>query len=198
MEECKNAFNGSILSDMEIVELYWQREENAIKATNLKYGKYLMKIAINIVHDICDSEECLNDTYLGAWNSIPPSRPAALQAFLGVIMRRVAINKYKSNMREKRVVSEMTKSFSELEDIITDKYSMDDEIFAKELGMMISDFVRSLNEREKYIFIARYYFAYPIDVIAEKLSVSRSTVNKEIAFIKRGLKQKLESEGYFI
>ena len=80
------------MSDEQIVELYWQRDEQAIKETDIKYKSFLLSVAINIVHDMCDSEECLNDTYIGAWNAIPPARPVALQAFLGAIMRRTAID----------------------------------------------------------------------------------------------------------
>ena len=183
------------MSDEQIVELYWQRDEQAIKETDAKYKRFLLSVAHNIVHDTADEEECLNDTYVGAWNSIPPARPSFLQAFLATIMRRTAIDCYKARKRQKRVVSEMTVSLSELEDFISedDMYSETD---ARELGRVISDFVRSLSERRMYIFMSRYYVARPIKEIAKALSCSESTVNKEIAAIKRDLKEKLEKEGY--
>ncbi len=185
----------SIMSDEEIVELYWQRDEQAIKETDIKYRRFLISVAHNIVQDMRDSEECLNDTYVGAWNSIPPARPVLLQAFLATIMRRTAIDCYKARKRQKRVASEMTVSLSELEDFISDDdvYS---EADARELGRGISDFVRSLSERRMYIFMSRYYVAHPIKEIAKVLSCSESTVNKEIALIKRDLSEKLEKEGY--
>ena len=96
------------MSDVQIVELYWQRNEQAIKETDIKYKKFLLSVAYNIVHDTCDSEECLNDTYIGAWNSIPPARPTLLQAFLATIMRRTAIDCYKARKRQKRIASELT------------------------------------------------------------------------------------------
>lgn len=183
------------MSDEQIVALYWQRDEQAIRETDIKYKKFLLSVAYNILYDICDSEECLNDTYIGAWNSIPPARPVLLQAFLATIMRRTAIDCYKAKKRQKRIVSELTVSLSEVEDFISDDdmYSQTD---AKELGRVISDFVRSLSERRMYIFMSRYYIARPIKEIAKLLDCSESTVNKEIALIKRGLKEKLKKEGY--
>ena len=150
-----------VMSDEKIVELYWERDEQAIKETDAKYKRFLLSVAHNIVHDTADEEECLNDTYIGAWNSIPPARPSFLQAFLATIMRRTAIDCYKARKRQKRVASEMTVSLSELEDFMSedDMYS---EADARELGRVISDFVRSLSERRMYIFMSRYYVARPI------------------------------------
>ena len=186
------------MRDEQIVELYWQRNEQAIKETDIKYKKFLLSVAYNIVRDTCDSEECLNDTYIGAWNSIPPARPTFLQAFLATIMRRTAIDCYKARKRQKRIASELTVSLSEVEDFIAGDEDMHSEIDAKELGRVISDFVRSLSERRMYIFMSRYYVARPIKEIAHLLGCSESTVNKEIAAIKCDLKEKLEKEGYSI
>ena len=183
------------MSDEQIVALYWQRDEQAIRETDIKYKKFLLSVAYNILQDMYDSEECLNDTYIGAWNAIPPARPVLLQAFLATIMRRTAIDCYKAKKRQKRIVSELTVSLSEVEDFISDDdmYSQTD---AKELGRVISDFVRSLSDRRMYIFMSRYYIARPIKEIARLLGCSESTVNKEIAAIKRDLKEKLKKEGY--
>lgn len=185
----------AIMSDEQIVELYWQRDERAINETDIKYKKFLLSVAYNIVHDTFDSEECLSDTYIGAWNSIPPAKPTLLGAFLVTIMRRTAIDCYKARKRQKRIASELTVSLSEVEDFIADD-DMYSETDAKELGRVISDFVRSLSDRRMYIFMSRYYFARPIKKIAKLLGISESTVNKEIATIKRDLKEKLEKEGY--
>ena len=186
------------MSDEQIVELYWQRDEQAIKETDIKYKSFLLSVAINIVHDMCDSEECLNDTYFGAWNAIPPARPVALQAFLGAIMRRTAIDRFRANNCQKRVASEFTVSLSELEDFIADDSDMNAEIEAKELGKIISNYVRSLSDRQMYIFVGRYYFAEPIAKICEELGCSISTAKREIKAIKNGLKEKLESEGFIV
>lgn len=186
------------MSDEKIVDLYWQRDEQAIKETDIKYKRFLLSLANNIVHDMCDSEECLNDTYIGAWNSIPPARPVLLQSFLATIIRRTAINRFNANKRQKRIVSEYTVSLSELEDFIADDSDMNAEIEAKELGKIISNYIRSLPDRQMYIFVGRYYFAEPITKICEELGCSISTAKREIKAIKSGLKEKLESEGFIV
>ena len=185
------------MDDEKIVELYWERDEKAIEETDFKYKKYLFSIAYNVIHDMHDSEECLNDTYLGAWNAMPPSRPNVLKAFLTTITRRIAIKRYHGNMRQNVIPSEMTVSLSELEDFIASD-DVDADLDAERLGRVISDFVRSLSARRQFIFMSRYYVADPIDTIARDLSLSRSMVNKELAAIRNALREELESEGYSI
>ena len=194
MELQRNQSNKSTISDEAIIALYWNRDESAIEETDLKYKNYLYSVAYNIVHGRADCEECLNDTYLAAWNAMPPSKPNVLKAFLTTIVRRIAINRYHSNLRH----SEMTVSLSELEDFLSDDESVDSQFDAKELGHVISDFVRRLPQRRRFIFMSRYYAADPIDTIAKELDLSRSMVNKELAVIRKALKEKLESEGYIL
>jgi RNA polymerase sigma-70 factor (ECF subfamily) len=186
------------VADERIIDLYWARDEKAIEVTDVKYRRYLFSLAYNIVHDRLDCEECLNDTYLGVWNAIPPSKPTVFKAFLTTIARRVAIKRYHSRLRQRVIPSEMTVSLSELDEVIADRGDIDSEIDAERLGAVISDFVRSLSERRRFIFLSRYYVADPIDTIARDLNISRSTVNKELAAIRIYLKNKLESEGYSI
>ena len=184
------------MSDEQIVELYWQRDERAIRETDRKYQHFLLTVAHNILRDAQDCEECLNDTYLGAWNAIPPARPKVLQAFLATIMRRTAIDCYKRKKRQKRIDSELTVALSEVEELLTDGSDPAAELDARELGRVISEFIRALPKRRMYIFMSRYYTARPIGEIARLLGCSESTVNKEIAAIKRELSEKLEKEGY--
>lgn len=186
------------LEDNKIVELYWDRDENAIGETDFKYRKYLFSVAYNVVHENRDCEECLSDTYLGAWNAMPPSRPNVLKAFLTTIMRRIAIKRYHGNLRKSVVPSEMTVSLSELEDFIAEDGAPDTDFDAEHLGRVLSDFVSSLPARRQFIFMSRYYVADPIDTIAKALQLSRSMVNKELSAIRAALKEKLESEGYSI
>ena len=186
------------MDDDKIVELYWERDEKAIEETDFKYKKYLFSIAYNVVHDRFDCEECLNDTYLGAWNAIPPSKPNVLKAFLTTITRRIAIKRYHSNLKQSVIPSEMTVSLSELEDFVAGDEDVGADFDAERLGRVISSFVHSLSERRQFIFMSRYYVADPIDTIASDLSLSRSMVNKELAAIRSALKEKLESEGYSI
>ena len=186
------------MDDDKIVVLYWERDEKAIEETDFKYKKYLLSIAYNVVHDRLDCEECLNDTYLGAWNAIPPTKPNALKAFLTTITRRIAIKRYHSNLKQSVIPSEMMVSLSELEDFVAGDEDIGTDFDAERLGRVISDFVRLLPERRQFIFMSRYYLADPIDTIASDLSLSRSMVNKELAAIRSALKEKLESEGYSI
>ncbi len=187
------------MRDEEIIELYWLRDETAITETDRKYKSYLLTVAYNIVHDSLDCEECLNDTYIGAWNAMPPSRPRVLKAFLTTIMRRIAINRYHVNTRKKSIPSELSVSLSELgEWIADDSDSVSAEFDARRLAAVISEYIRALPERRKFIFMSRYYLAEPIDSIARGLGLSRSMINKELAAIRSGLKEKLESEGYTV
>ena len=189
-------FKDKVAKDREIVELYLQRDERAIDETNLKYGNYLFSVARSIVDDNEDCRECINDTYLAAWNAIPPAKPTVLKAFLTVIVRRIAINRYHSKTRKGQVPSDMTESFSELSDVIADDESVESTLDTTVLAGSLSEFARQLPERRQYIFIARYYMCAPIDKIARDLGVCRSTVQKELSAIRSALKEKLESEGY--
>ena len=180
------------LSDEKIIALYWARDEKAITETDRKYKNYLLSVARNIVQAQPDCEECLNDTYLAAWNAMPPNSPTVLKAFLSTITRRIAINRYHKNLRH----SEMTVALSELEGILSDSEDVGAQMDAKALGRAISDFLRKLPQRRRFIFISRYYMAEPIDNIAKTLRLSRSMVNKELAAIRLALKENLESEGY--
>ena len=186
------------MDDEKIIELYWKRDEKAMEETDFKYKKYLFSIAYNVVYNRLDCEECLSDTYLGVWNAIPPTKPNALKAFLTTIIRRIAIKRYHSNLKQNVIPSEMTVSLSELEGFVAGDEDVGAEFDAERLGHIISDFVRSLSERRQFIFMSRYYVADPIDTIASDLSLSRSMVNKELAAIRSALKEKLESEGYSI
>ena len=159
---------------------------------------YLLAVAKNIVHDESESEECLYDTYNSVWNSIPPARPAVLQSFLTAVMRRTAINRYNANRCQKRIMSEYTVSLSELGDFITDDNGFEKDFESKELSALISNYVRSLSDRQMYIFVSRYYLAESLSEIADELGCSISTVKREIVLIKDGLKKNLESEGYAV
>ena len=187
----------SVLSDSEIIDMYWARDEEAIRQTDIKYRKYLICVSQNILHNMQDSEECLNDTYIDAWNAMPPHRPNVLQAFLAAIMRKVAISKSRINHTQKRNVGAVF-SMTDFEDFLSDSREQHSWQEAAELGQVISDYVRTLTERQRYIFISRYYYAKSIEQITRELACSKSTTNKEIALIKHGLKKYLELEGYVV
>jgi len=192
------ALKRKIIADEQIIEMYWQREEAAIQETDNKYGKFLYKIAFNILYDRYDSEECQNDTYLGIWNAIPPTRPAVFQAFITRIMRHIAINCYKKKICKKRVPSEMTVSMEELSSSLHSGKTVETDYDAEEVGKIISEYVRGLTDREQYIFVGRFYIAETVENIAKELGLTDSSVYKEIKKIKKGLKAHLERNEVYI
>ena len=188
----------SVIADEQIIELYWQRNENAIQETDKKYGQFLFKIAYNILHDRLDCEECQNDTYLGVWQAIPPTRPTAFPAFITQIMRNIAINRFKEKTSKKRIPSELTASMDDVNGTLHSDDTVETEYEAAEVGKIINDYVRQLSDRQRYIFIDRFYLAEPVETIAKDLSISVPTVYREIEKIKQGLKLHLERNDIFI
>ena len=188
----------SFISDEEIIDLYWNREECAIQETDRKYGRFLYKVAYNILHDSMDCEECKNDTYIGVWNAIPPTRPVAFSAFITQIMRRIAINRYKEKTSKKRVPSELTTSFEDLGGTLNGEPTDLPEYDATEVGEVINKFVRGLAKRQRYIFIERFYLSASVESIASELNVSMATVYREIERIKKDLKLYLERSGIYL
>ena len=184
------------MADEAIIQRYWDRNERAIRETDRKYSRYLFTIAYNILHDRLDCEECLNDTYLGTWNSIPPARPSVFQAFLSKIMRNTAVVRYKKNTADKRIPAEMTVSLHELEESIPDPVSFEESCAISELSRILSDFLRKLPERSAFIFVCRYYCADRIADIAAMLGISESTVFRVLSDIRNDLRERLEKEGY--
>lgn len=184
------------LTDEEIVALYFAREETAISETSRKYGSYLLTVAKNILINNEDSEECVNDTYHKAWNAMPPAQPRVLRAFLAKITRRTAFDRYDATNRLKRVPPERMVSLSDLEGVIPDSFSPEEEVEARELGRIISAYLETLSDRQLYIFLLRFFYVMPVANIAKKLGCSQSTVHKEIAAMKQQLRQKLRQEEY--
>ena len=188
----------AIIEDEQIIELYWQRSENAIQETDKKYGQFLFRIAYNILHDRLDCEECQNDTYLDVWKAIPPTRPTVFPAFITKIMRRIALDRYKEKTAKRRIPSEYTVSMEDIKDTLHSNETVDSEYAVEELGKIISDYVRSLTDRQRYIFIDRFYLAEPVETIASDLAISVPTVYREIDKIKQGLKTYLESNEVYV
>lgn len=185
------------LSDEAIIELYWQRNESAIEHTDKKYKKYLYTIAYNILHDKIDSEDCLIDTYVGTWNAIPPQRPTFFQAFLSKITRNIAVNRYKKNTADKRGGCELTLSLDELGDAMPHAPSAEEAYLISQIGDILNDFIRALDDRDALIFICRYYCADRVAAIAAMLNVSERTVFTRLSAMREELKAILVKEGYF-
>ena len=184
------------MDDEKIVALYFERNEKAIEETDFKYKKYLMTVACNILSDRLDCEECLNDTYLGTWNRIPPVRPTVFQIFLSKMMRNIAVDKYRKNIANKRVPSELTVSLDELDDCIDYTFDIDEEIFAKELGSILSEFLRGIPKKSATMFICRYYYSDSIESIADMFKISEPTVFRTLAALRKQLAEKLAERGY--
>ncbi len=186
----------STLSDEEIVSLYWERQEKAIDATNVKYGKYLYTIAYNILNDKMDSEECLNDTYLGTWNAIPPAKPTLLQAFLSKIMRNTALGRIRRSVASKRIPSEMSISLEELDECIGWEPGEDEKYYVNRLSELFNRYLDTLTDRQLFIFICRYYYSDSVVRIADMLKLSKNTIFRDLAEIRKELREFLEKEGY--
>ncbi len=183
-------------TDETIVELYWQRDETAIQLTDDKYGKYLYAIAYNILHDNLDCEECLNDTYLGTWQTIPPARPNPLQMFVAKIMRNTAVDKLRGRMMQKRIPSEMMISLDELDECLSYAPTPPEEYNMKELAALLNGYLRGLSERQEFAFICRYYYADTVEDIAKMLDVGVATVYRDLKAVREGLKICLIKEGF--
>ena len=197
MDKEKDTYSQKLLADEAIIELYWKRNERAIEETDRKYKGYLYTIAYNILHDNMDSEECLNDTYLGTWNAIAPERPSIFQAFLSKIMRNTAVVRYKKHAALKRIPSEMTVSLEEIGDSLPYSPSAEDEYLVSQVSRIVSDFLRSLPERSAFIFICRYYCSDRTADIAAMLHISERTVFRELTEMRERLKEIFIKEGYY-
>lgn len=185
------------MEDSQIIDLYWHRKESAISATTEKYGRYLMKIAMNILRRREDSEECVNDTYLDVWNQIPPTRPNNLLPYVGRITRNKAINKLQYLTADKRNC-ELDVVLSELEDCFafsdTPEYVFDNN----EISKVISEFLRTCKKEHRHIFIRRYWFSDNILDISNELEISQSKVKSILFRVRKNLRKYLESVGYDI
>ena len=183
------------MDDHEIVDLYWQRDEHAIEATAAKYESYCMKISQNILSDRADSEENVNDTYLHAWQAMPPQRPAILSAFLGKIARNLALNRYKARSAQKRQGDAFALSLDELDDCAPALSSPDDEATAAELGRSISAFLRTLPEETRSIFLRRYWYCDATADIAARYGLTESKVRVTLHRTRGKLSAYLQERG---
>lgn len=182
------------LTDSEIIGLYFDRNENAIKQSQEKYGGYCYAIAYNILDSKEDSEECVNETWLRAWNSIPPKKPSKLSSFFGKISRNIALDKYKSDNRQKRGKGEMTAILDELEGCIPDSTATEETVEMKILEDILQDFLKTLSRQDRAIFLSRYWFAMPLKEISRKYSLKESTVKSSLFRSRGKLKNLLEKE----
>ena len=185
------------MDDAAIVSLYWQRNEDAIRETKGKYGAYLGKIAWNILANREDSEESVNDTYLHAWNSMPPQKPAALSTYLGKLTRQLSIDLYRRRNRVKRGGSEYALSLTELEDCVSGA-TTEEEVELRLLAEAMGRYLRGLSPAARTTFLRRYYFMDPLREIAAGQGFTESKVKSMLYRTRQGLREYLEKEGFSI
>ena len=186
------------MRDHEIIELYWARNESAITATAEKYGNYCHTIAYNILRNKEDAEECANDTYLGAWNSIPPQRPNRLSIYLGKITRNLALNRYKRYTAEKRGHGQVVLALSELEACVPSETTVEQTVEENELAAAIDRFLYAKPKLNRNIFVRRYYHLYAIRDIADAYGMSESKVTSLLFRMRNELRRFLEKEGIML
>lgn len=184
------------MEDAEIVDLYWARNEDAIAETKTKYGAYLQKVAYNILSDLEDSQECVSDTLLAAWRSMPDNRPKVLRTYLGKITRQVSIDLFRRRSRMKRYASEYAISLEELGDSFTDGRTPETELDAKLLTEAINRFLKSLPDDARNAFIGRYYFFDPLKDVAQYCGMSESKCKSMLYRTRQSLKTYLQKEGF--
>ncbi|MGI6264431.1 MAG: RNA polymerase sigma factor [Acutalibacteraceae bacterium] len=181
--------------DEEIVALYWQRDEAAIIETQARYERYLIRVAFNILANDEDSRESVNDTYLAAWESMPPHRPQVLSTFLGKLTRRIAIDRYRHRHRQKRQGSEYALSLDELGECVSGREDPERELDDRALGEALSAFVRALPDTARRVFIGRYYYLDPLREVAAYCGVSESAAKSLLFRVRGQLKEYLRKEG---
>ena len=184
------------MEDKDIVKLYWKRDPDAIKETASKYGVYCRVIARNILGNQEDAEECVNDTYLKAWNSIPPNSPNVLSAYLGKITRNLSFDRFRQKCADKRGEGEIELVLDELSECISDTAGVEDEVEKKELVRSINSFLDTLSQEKCNIFLCRYWYAMPVSEIAVRFGMSDGNVSVVLNRIRGKLKKYLIERGY--
>ena len=178
------------MEDSDIIDLYWRRDQRAIDETADKYGDFLWGISWNILRSHGDAEECVNDAWLGAWNSIPPQHPDPLRAYICRIVRNLSLKKLRANSALKRS-SRFEVSLSELEDCIS-AHSLDEQLAAGELSAQINVFLAALRRDDRVMFVRRYWFAQPLSEIADAFGTTENNVSVRLGRIRRKLHTYLE------
>ena len=183
------------MDDKNILKLYWSRSEQAIEETDRKYGHYCYQIAYNILGNREESEERVSDAYLAAWNHIPPEYPHILSAYLGKITRNLALKRWRSLKAEKRGGGQTNLALEELDQCLSDGKSLEEQVDGKELAKAINQFLDVLEERERSVFLCRYWYFHSIEEIAQQFSFSKSKVTSMLYRTRGKLQKELKKEG---
>ena len=182
------------MDDLEIIELYFCRDEKALTETARKYGNYCYTVAFSVLNSMEDSKETVNDTYFELWNTIPPERPTVLSAFIGKITRRLAIGRWRKNTAVKRGGGEFEATLDELSECISDNANVEKIVEGKLIVSTINEFLKKLPDTERNVFICRYWYADSVKSVAKQFGFSESKVKSMLMRTRTKLKQKLAEE----
>ena len=183
------------MTDREIVNLYWQRAENAIPETERCYGPYCHTVAYNLLRNLQDAEESVNDTWLAAWNAMPPARPNSLRAWLGKLTRNIAVTRLRRKGSLKRGGCEAVVALEELSECLPGDFDLERTVENRELLRCIDGFLAKLPERERVIFVGRYFYLLTVEELAERLRMKSATVKTVLYRTRAKLLRELEKEG---
>lgn len=183
------------MEDEKIIELYWQRDEEALRQTNQKYGSFCYYVAHNILKDDEDSKECVNDTWFKTWTVIPPKRPEYFQAFLGKITRNLSLDRYRKNHASKRGGGSMDVIYEELKECIADRTCEEARTDTIVITDALGKFLKEISKDARIIFVRRYWYADSVAQIAERFGMSESKVKSSLMRSRNRLKAFLEKEG---
>lgn len=186
------------MEDEQILDLYFARDEQAVVETDRKYGGYCFTLARSILNNDQDAEEAVSDTYLKAWNTIPPRRPSIFKMFLAKITRNLSFSRWRSYTADKRGGRELELVLEELEGCIAAPGGVEDGLNAKELARAIRAFLNTLPVREQDIFLRRYFFVEESNVIAKRYGMKPATVLRTLSRTRMKLKKYLTQEGYAV
>ena len=184
------------MQDKQIVELYWAREETAIIQTNVKYGSYCRSISMNILHSNEDTEECVNDTYLAAWNTMPPHHPAILSTFLGKLTRRISLDRWRMRSAEKRGGGEVILALEELEECVAARDDTEAAVIGKEMIGALHRFLNALPHTQRQVFLLRYWYLEPLQEISDRLGYPYQKTAAMLRRTRIKLRAHLQKEGY--
>lgn len=186
------------MEDNQIVDLYWERSESAITETSDKYGRYCHFISNQILHNLQDAEECVNDTFLRAWNAIPPHRPNCLPTFLGKITRNLSFNKYKSYSAKKRGGCQTELALLELEECIPASDEVEQVADMVVIAEIINHFLASLSQMDRILFMRRYWYLSSINEISSEFNLNENKVKSILFRSRKKLKALFEKEGILL
>lgn len=182
------------MDDLEIVSLFLLKSEQAVQQAQKEYGAYCRSIALQILANEADAEECVNDVWLAAWNSIPPNEPERLSTYLGKLTRNVAIDKLRASRALKRCTEEYALSLDELAEVLPDSGDVENQVQTKDLERAVGNFVRDLPETQRNVFICRYWHFDSVSEIARRFGFSDSKVKSTLHRVRRKLKDYLKKE----